>query len=217
MLIPDLGSALIPLTEDTPDEVGGWPANHAHGSLPGCRGHLANYRAREGGKRKRSGVLRWVSAHGVCNEVWWRPYPTNLPPPNQYSRPDGARFRSHILEMNLYVWWSTDRSGRRGRQRHRHVTDNATSTISGGPATIEERTEGLIKKGVPLGLGRHKASRSQRSTVFARCDDLLHVWQALPNSSRWKGPLGWTSPLPRRRRCDLICERRRGMRLLPIV
>ena len=26
MLIPDLGSALVPLTEDTPDDVGEWPA-----------------------------------------------------------------------------------------------------------------------------------------------------------------------------------------------
>ena len=31
MLIPDHGSALISLTEDTPDDVGEWPANHAHG------------------------------------------------------------------------------------------------------------------------------------------------------------------------------------------
>ena len=52
MLIPDLGSALIPHTEDTLDDVGEWPANHAHGSLPGCRGHLANHRARDGGKEK---------------------------------------------------------------------------------------------------------------------------------------------------------------------
>ena len=52
MLLPDLGDALIPLTEDTPDDVGEWPANHAHGIIPGCRGHLANYRAREGGKKK---------------------------------------------------------------------------------------------------------------------------------------------------------------------
>ena len=53
MLFPDHGSALVPLTEDT---VGGWPANHAHGSLPGCRGHLANHVAREGGKGKGSGL-----------------------------------------------------------------------------------------------------------------------------------------------------------------
>ena len=46
MLFPDLGNLFIPLTEDTPDDVGEWPANHAHGSLPGCRGHLANYRAK---------------------------------------------------------------------------------------------------------------------------------------------------------------------------
>ena len=52
MLLPDDGSALIPLTEDTPDKVEEWPANHAHGSLPGCRRHLANHRAREGGKGK---------------------------------------------------------------------------------------------------------------------------------------------------------------------
>ena len=52
MLFPDHGSVLIPLTEDTPDKVGEWPANHAHSSIPGCRGHLANYRAREGGKDK---------------------------------------------------------------------------------------------------------------------------------------------------------------------
>ena len=56
MLFPDLGDALISLTEDTPDDVGEWPANHAHGSLPGCRGHLANHRAREGGKKRRTGV-----------------------------------------------------------------------------------------------------------------------------------------------------------------
>ena len=53
MLFPDHGSALIPLTEDTPDKVGEWPANHSHCSLPGCRGHLANHFGREGGKRKR--------------------------------------------------------------------------------------------------------------------------------------------------------------------
>ena len=52
MLFPDLDDALIPLTEDIPDNVGEWPANHSHGSKPGCRGHLANYRAREGGKEK---------------------------------------------------------------------------------------------------------------------------------------------------------------------
>ena len=52
MLFPDLGGVRIPLTEDTPDNVGLWHANHAHGSIPGCRGHLANYRAREGGKER---------------------------------------------------------------------------------------------------------------------------------------------------------------------
>ena len=35
MLFPDHGSALIPYTEDTPDEVGEWPAKHAHNSLEG--------------------------------------------------------------------------------------------------------------------------------------------------------------------------------------
>ena len=54
-LFPDVGSALIPHTEDTPDKVGEGPANHAHHSLPGCRGHLANHRTKEGGKEK----MRW--------------------------------------------------------------------------------------------------------------------------------------------------------------
>ena len=53
MLFPDLGNALISLTFDILDNVGEWPANHAHGSIPGCRGHLANYRAREGRKEKK--------------------------------------------------------------------------------------------------------------------------------------------------------------------
>ena len=86
MLFPDLGNALIPLTEDTPDNAGEWPANHTHGSILGCRGHLANHRAREGGKKKTLRCL--LSLHvsrGACNEVWWRPYPTNLPPPPQHS------------------------------------------------------------------------------------------------------------------------------------
>ena len=61
VVFPDHGSALISLTEDTPDDVVEWPANHAHGSLPGCRRHLANHRAREGGKRKEALVseMRW--------------------------------------------------------------------------------------------------------------------------------------------------------------
>ena len=64
MLFPDLGNALIPLTEDIPDDVGEWPANHAHGSIPGCRGHLANYRAREGGKKKKLKTL------SLCVSTW---------------------------------------------------------------------------------------------------------------------------------------------------
>ena len=64
MLFPDHGSALIPLTEDSPDEVGEWPANHARSSLTGCRGHLANHRAREGGKRNRLGSL------SLCVSTW---------------------------------------------------------------------------------------------------------------------------------------------------
>ena len=47
-----------------PDKVGEWPANHAHSSLPGCRGHLANHRAREGGKRKRFRSL------SLCVGTW---------------------------------------------------------------------------------------------------------------------------------------------------
>ena len=46
----DLGNASSPYTEDTPDEVREWPANHAPSSSPGCRGHLADHRAREGGE-----------------------------------------------------------------------------------------------------------------------------------------------------------------------
>ena len=45
MLLPDLGDALIPLTEDTPDNVGEWPANHAHGSIPCPRQHTMLQRA----------------------------------------------------------------------------------------------------------------------------------------------------------------------------
>ena len=61
----DHGSALISHTEDTPDKVGEWPANHAHSSLPGCRRHLANHRAREGGKRK----IALVSFEPTCRHV----------------------------------------------------------------------------------------------------------------------------------------------------
>ena len=66
MLFPDLGDALIPLTEDTPDDVGEWPANHAHGSIPGCRGHLANYRTREGGKKEKAQGFEPVRERVVC-------------------------------------------------------------------------------------------------------------------------------------------------------
>ena len=66
MLFPDLGDALIPLTEDILDNVGYWPANHAHGSIPGCRGHLANYRAREGGKKKKAQGFEPVRQCVVC-------------------------------------------------------------------------------------------------------------------------------------------------------
>ena len=61
MLIQDLGDALIPLTEGILDDVGEWLANHAHGSLTGCRGHLANQRDRVGGKEKEALVseMRW--------------------------------------------------------------------------------------------------------------------------------------------------------------
>ena len=84
MLFPDLGNVLIPLTQDTPDDVGEWPANHAHGSLPGCRERLANYRAREGGKEKKLWCCDGCKRMVCVNEVWWRPYPTILPPPTHH-------------------------------------------------------------------------------------------------------------------------------------
>ena len=65
MLFPDRGNALISHTEHTPDEVGEGSANHAHCSLPGCRGHLANHRAREGGKRKKVAVVSLESHVGT--------------------------------------------------------------------------------------------------------------------------------------------------------
>ena len=38
------------------------------------------------GKRKDTEVsLEPTCGIGVCNEVWWRPYPTNLPPPSHHS------------------------------------------------------------------------------------------------------------------------------------
>ena len=43
---------------------GKWPANHAHGSIPGCRGHLANYRASEGREKKRLNIL------SLCISMW---------------------------------------------------------------------------------------------------------------------------------------------------
>ena len=61
MLFPDLGDALIPLTEGILDNVGSWQANHAHGSIPGCREHFANFRAREGNKRC-TGAVRMYGA-----------------------------------------------------------------------------------------------------------------------------------------------------------
>ena len=66
MLFPDHGSALIPNKEDTPDEVGEWPANHADSTLPGCRGHLANHRAREGGKGKTPWCLLSLHVNTWC-------------------------------------------------------------------------------------------------------------------------------------------------------
>ena len=57
----------------------------AYGSKPGCRGHLANYRTREGGKEKMLWCCEDVVCICVCNEVWWCPYPTILRPPFHHS------------------------------------------------------------------------------------------------------------------------------------
>ena len=53
-------------------------ACHAHSSVPGCRGHLANYRTREGGKEKMLWCCDDVVCISVCNEVWWCPYSTSF-------------------------------------------------------------------------------------------------------------------------------------------
>ena len=87
MLFQDHGSALIPHTEDTQDKVGEWPANHAHSSLPGCRGRLANHRAREGGKGKTLRCLRLVRAM-KCGGVPTQP---------TYDHQSRARKRSTIV------------------------------------------------------------------------------------------------------------------------
>ena len=51
-------------SQRTPHDVEEWPANHAHGSLPGCRGHLANYRGQAGREKEKlwcpeMGVSTW--------------------------------------------------------------------------------------------------------------------------------------------------------------
>ena len=65
MLIPDLGSALISLTEDTPDDVGEWPANHAHASIPGLQRASRQLEGQGGREKEKAQVFEPVRQHVV--------------------------------------------------------------------------------------------------------------------------------------------------------
>ena len=78
---------------DTPDNVERLPANHAHGSVTCCKGHLANYRGQGRGKRKDTEFF--LSLHVAF--VWWRPYPTNLTPPSHHCLSPTPTCKKHPL------------------------------------------------------------------------------------------------------------------------
>ena len=62
MLFPDHGSALIPNTEDTPDEVEEWPANHAHSSLQWLQ-RASRQPQGQGGRERKNGEDQVHQAH----------------------------------------------------------------------------------------------------------------------------------------------------------
>ena len=68
-------------------------------SLPTVSELLKATKMAIGRKKKKEKTLRcFLSLHvsrGVCNEVWWRPYPTNLPPPSQ------RQVSLHVLSLIL--------------------------------------------------------------------------------------------------------------------
>ena len=43
-----------------------------------------------------------MSTHGACNEVWWRPYPTNLQPPVHI--PLGLQGRALVAAVEHCAW-----------------------------------------------------------------------------------------------------------------
>ena len=95
MLIPDLGNALISLHRGHPGRRGRMacqPCPQQHTWLQ----RAPRQPQGQGGREKKTlRCLRWKSAHGVCNEVWWRPFPTNLPPPNHHCQtPERTRVRT---------------------------------------------------------------------------------------------------------------------------
>ena len=87
VLIPDLGSALIP-SQRTPRTTwrNGLPTMPTAAFLVAEGISPTTGPGREG-KGKGSGLSACASARGTCNEVWWSPFPTNQQPPSQSLSP----------------------------------------------------------------------------------------------------------------------------------
>ena len=70
---------------------------------------LLKVKANANGKNKKKKTLRCLLSldvtHGVCNEVWWRPYPTNLPPP-PITTDTSAHMKEtpHVPKATLLPW-----------------------------------------------------------------------------------------------------------------
>ena len=74
-------------------------------------------------KQKKDTVvsLEHVCAHSVCNDVWWRPYPTNLPPPFQIAN------ETHVVSPAVLENWVDVTAGQSQPGFHRSTSETGRS------------------------------------------------------------------------------------------